>query len=419
MDILNLFITSLLPVIKVLLVIAVGLFLATERVNLLGPIARHHLNNLVFYVFFPALIGCSLANTMTVENLATLWFMPVNIFISCIIGSAFGWILVKITRTPPHLQGLVIACSSAANLGNMLLIILPAICEETNSPFGDSSTCSAYGEAYASLSLAIQAIYVWSILYFIMRSSADYVKVEVEEEIKKDDCTIFVKTSGGNGEILSDTCTEPLLTSYGSGDNIYQVVLPQIRDEPDKVTTFVKIKQCFITVITSKSMKMIFAPSTIAAIIGFIVGMISPFRKAVVPDSAPLHVIYSSIELIGEAGIPSLTLIVGANLLKGLKGSGLGTPLIVGIIVIRNILLPACGIGVVKAANYIGVVGSDSFYTFTLLLQYAIPPAMNIGTISQMVGTGESEFSVLMLWNYVVAAFSLTLWTAFYMWLVT
>lgn len=27
--------------------------------------------------------------------------------------------------------------------------------------------------------------------------------------------------------------------------------------------------------------------------------MISPFRKAVVPDSAPLHVIYSSIELIG------------------------------------------------------------------------------------------------------------------------
>ncbi|EOY17535.1 Uncharacterized protein TCM_042347 [Theobroma cacao] len=65
------------------------------------------------------------------------------------------WILVKIARTPRHLQGLVIACSSAANLGNMLLIILPAICEETNSPFGDSSTCAAYGEAYASLSLAI------------------------------------------------------------------------------------------------------------------------------------------------------------------------------------------------------------------------------------------------------------------------
>ncbi|XVE99915.1 hypothetical protein REPUB_Repub03eG0242200 [Reevesia pubescens] len=344
--------------------------------------------------------------------------MPVNIFISCIIGSALGWILVRITRTPRHLQGLVIACSSAANLGNMLLIILPAICEETNSPFGDSSTCSAYGEAYASLSLAIQAIYVWSILYFIMRRSANCEF----EEIKSDDFTIIVKTNGETTEILSETCTEPLLSSNGcSEDNIFQVGLPQIMEEgKEKISTFGKIKQCFTSVIRSRSLKMIFAPSTIAAIVGFIIGIVSPIRKTLVGDSAPLHVIYSSIELIGEAGIPSITLIVGANLLKGLRsGSGVGASLIIGIIVIRNILLPACGIAVVKAANYIGVVNSDSFYQFTLLLQYAIPPAMNIGTISQMLGTGESEFSVLMLWNYVVATFSLTLWTAFYMWLVT
>ncbi|GMJ11858.1 PIN-LIKES 3 [Hibiscus trionum] len=399
MELLSLFITSVIPVIKVLLVIAVGLLLATESVDLLGSSVRHHLNNLVFYVFFPALIGCSLADTVTVESLSTLWFMPLNIFISCITGSTLGWILVKITRTPRHLHGLVIACSSAANLGNMLLIILPALCEETNSPFGDSSTCSAYGEAYASLSLAIQAIYVWSILYFIMRRSAD--------------CAVE--------EIPSETLTEPLIISHGSSEeNIYQVDLPQSMDEANqKISTSGKIKQCFMTVIRSKSLKMIFAPSTIAAIVGFIVGIVSPFRKALVGSSAPLHVIFSSIELIGEAGIPSITLIVGANLLKGLKGSGVKTSLIVGILVIRNILLPASGIGVVKAAKSLGMVESDSLYEFTLLLQYAIPPAMNIGTISQMLGTGESEFSVLMLWNYVVVAFSLTLWTAFYMWLVT
>lgn len=45
-----------------------------------------------------------------------------------------------------------------ANLGNMLNIILPALCEEMNSPFGDSSTCSAYGKAYASLSLAVSSV---------------------------------------------------------------------------------------------------------------------------------------------------------------------------------------------------------------------------------------------------------------------
>ncbi|MBA0572862.1 hypothetical protein Golob_000170, partial [Gossypium lobatum] len=403
MELLSLFITSVMPVIKVLLVLAIGLFLATESVDLLGPNARHHLNNLVFYVFLPALIGCSIAKTSTVKTLETLWFMPVNIFISCITGSVLGYILVKITKTPPCLKGLVIACSSAANLGNMLNIILPALCEETNSPFGDSSTCSTYGESYASLSLAVssvllllrecvneemynktclrkgnqcnsytndlvillltiqmQAIYVWSILYSIMRMSANSIVKETEE-------------------ILSETLAEPLLVSHGvSEDNIYHVDLPDEGNQ--RMSTFGKMKQCFMTTIRSKSLKMIFAPSTIAAIVGVIVGIVSPFRKALVVDSAPFHVIYSSIEFIGEAGIPSMTLIVGANLLKGLKGSGVKTSLIVGILIIRNILLPASGIVVVKAAMHLGLVGSYSLYQFTLLLQYAIPPAMNIGT---------------------------------------
>ncbi|MBA0670224.1 hypothetical protein Goklo_024904, partial [Gossypium klotzschianum] len=171
MDIFRLFIISLMPVLKVLLVIIAGLILATQRFDLLGCDARRHLNNMVFYVFYPALIGCSLADTMTLEGLADLvfnlsiftgfhviirWFLPVNVLITCVIGSILGWILVIVTKPPRHLWGLVISCSSAANLGNMLLIILPAVCEEKSNPFGEvASTCSANGKAYASLSLAV------------------------------------------------------------------------------------------------------------------------------------------------------------------------------------------------------------------------------------------------------------------------
>ncbi|KAL4388557.1 hypothetical protein GQ457_09G028400 [Hibiscus cannabinus] len=267
MEIFHLFIIPLMPVLKVLLVIIVGLILATQRFDLLGPDARHHLNNvtnsfqflctqMVFYVFYPALIGCSLAETMALEGLADLWFLPVNVLISCIIGSVLGWILVKITKPPRHLWGLVISCCSAA------------LCEEENNAFGHASTRSADGKAYASLSLAM---------------------------------------------------------------------------------------------------------------IGFIIGIASPIRKTFIGDGAPFHVIYGSAELIGNAGIPSITLIVGANLLKGLKGSGVGPCVVVGIIIIRNVFLPISGIGVVKAAKHLGLVEFDQFYLFTLLLQYAIPPAMNIG----------------------------------------
>ncbi|GLT66038.1 hypothetical protein SLA2020_384340 [Shorea laevis] len=342
MDFLDLFILALMPVLKVLLVTAVGLLLAMDRVNLLGPDARSHLNNMVFYVFGPALISSNLAETITWESLGTLWFMPVNILLTLILGSVLGWILIKITRTPPNLKGLILGCCSAGNMGNLLLIILPELCEESSSPFGDSSTCSTNTEAYASLSLA--------------------------------------------GKVL--------------------IFLEKIKQHVNKLTSQIKLK-------------MLLAPGTVAAIVGFIIGLVSPLRKVLIGDSAPLRLIYSSAALIGEAAIPSITLIIGANLLKGLRGSAVGAPIITGIAVIRFIILPALGIGIVKAAIHFGMVGSNSLLQFTLMFQYAVPPAMNIGTISQLLGAGQSECSVIMLWTYAFASFFLTLWSALFIWLVT
>jgi hypothetical protein len=45
MDIWKLFFVALMPVLKVLLLTAVGVFLAIERVGILGADARNHLNN--------------------------------------------------------------------------------------------------------------------------------------------------------------------------------------------------------------------------------------------------------------------------------------------------------------------------------------------------------------------------------------
>jgi hypothetical protein len=41
------------------------------------------------------------------------WFMPVNMSIIFLIGATLGWLAVKTLRPGEHLQGLVIACSSA------------------------------------------------------------------------------------------------------------------------------------------------------------------------------------------------------------------------------------------------------------------------------------------------------------------
>ncbi|KAE8734385.1 Auxin efflux carrier family protein isoform 1 [Hibiscus syriacus] len=344
MGFVDLLVVAMIPVIQVLFTTGVGLFMAVDSVNLLGPEARHSLNNVTCLLcVLPALVISSLAETITFDSLVSLWFMPINILLTFVIGSALAWFLIQITRTPPHLHGLVIGCCSAGNVGNLLLIVVPAVCQEANSPFGDSSACSTSAEAYASLSMA---------------------------------------------------CAE----MPGSG-SVKRIQVPVI----EKIFHF-------INMIGEKiEFKMIFAPSTVAAILGFMIGSVSQIRKALIGDSAPLRALHGSASLLGDPATPCMTLIVGANLLNGLKRSGVGLHVIIGVILVRYLFMPLLGIGIVKAACSLGMVGSDMLYQFVLMIQYAVPPGMSVGIIAELLEVGESECSVIMLWSYLLGAFSLTI----------
>nr|GEX32068.1 auxin efflux carrier [Tanacetum cinerariifolium] len=396
----DLFVVALIPVLKTLLITAVGLLLAIDRVNILGDAARHHLNNVVFYVFIPALVGSSLADTVTASSIASLWFMPVNILLTFIIGSALGWVLVKITKTPEHMHGLVIGSCAAGNLGNLLLIIIPAVCEESNSPFGDKLTCSTNGQGLVSLSMAIGSVYIWTYVYNIIRA---YGNVSCKDISKAS--TISIDCTGKTLDMFLENYNEALLQSRRSSfedvevpDDEYSEVEEHGTGLEDyvgrKVNMFTKIKQHIDIFFDKINLKMWLTPSTIATIVGLLIGVISPIRKLMIGDNAPLRVIDSSASLLGEATVPAMTLIVGANLYKGLKRSGTGLWLIVGILVVRYVALPLMGILIVKAAQYVGFVGSDPLYKFVLLIQYSLPPAMAI-------------------------AISLTLWSTLFMWLVS
>ncbi|KAL3340657.1 hypothetical protein AABB24_029008 [Solanum stoloniferum] len=407
MGMLNLFITASMPVLKVLLITALGLVLALDRIDLLGQDARKHLNNIVFFVLNPALVSSNLAKTITYESLKKLWFMPFNILFTFIVGSILGWAVLQITRPPQHLRGLVVGCCAAGNLGNMLLIIIPAVCKEKGSPFGDPGVCHTYGMSYASLSMAVGAIYLWSYVYNIVRISSSRSSKEVE--INDSSASI----SSREGSIS----TESLLPAKAPTE---QLGLPSTRfDHKTQAHLGTGLKQFMENVSRKINLKRLLAPSTTGAIAGFIVGLVPQIRKLMIGDVAPLRVIENSAILLGDGAIPLLTLIMGGNLLKGLTASGIQKSLLLGIIVVRYIALPLIGIVVVKGAIRLGLVQHDPLYQFVLLLQFALPPAMNIGTITQLFGAGESECSVIMFWAYALASIALTLWTTFFMWLVS
>ncbi|RLM85979.1 hypothetical protein C2845_PM04G19930 [Panicum miliaceum] len=301
MGLLELFTTASVPVFNMLLVTGFGSFLATDFAGLLSKEAGKHLNNIVFYVFNPSLVAIYLAKTITMESLAKL--------------------------------GLLVFPYSG-NLGNIFLIIIPALCKEKGSPFGEPDVCQTYGLAYSSLSMAVPLLErTWKFLSLI----------------------------------------------FGTVD-----------------------------------LKKLFAPSTIAVIVGFIIGGTPFIRNAIIGDTAPLRVLQESAELIGGGAIPSVTLIMGANLLNG--GASVQPSVIAGVVVVRYVLLPLLGTALVKGAVRLGLVQPDPLYQFILHLQYAVPPLMNIGTIMQLFGVGESECSVIFVWVYALASVAVTVWSAFFMW---
>ncbi|KAL2907149.1 Protein PIN-LIKES 4 [Bienertia sinuspersici] len=110
MGLLDLFVVASIPVVKVLLLTSTGLFLALDRVDILGDHARNHLNKVVYarkhldYIFNRLSIGMA---------------------------------------------------TSEGNMGNLPLILVPAMCKEKGSPFGPTDVCETYALSYVSLSMAV------------------------------------------------------------------------------------------------------------------------------------------------------------------------------------------------------------------------------------------------------------------------
>ncbi|CAA7408018.1 unnamed protein product [Spirodela intermedia] len=417
MGLLQLFEASSIPVLNMLLMTCVGSFLATDSVNILGEDARKHLNNIVFFVFSPALIAVNLAKTITFESLVLLWFMPINLFLTTVIGSGLGWIVMRITKAPAHFKGIILGSCASGNVGNIFFVIIPAMCKERGSPFGAPDICRTYGLAYSSLSLAIGASFLWSYVYNIMRSSSklkEEASSYTQQTSPTEEYTSLLPERGING-------TDSMANGSLDGHSVDASGLPLSSSDGStsrrEERFSVRISH-LLGPLLGIDLKKIFAPSTIGVIIGFTIGVIPPIRRLLIGEDAPLRMIEGSASILGEGSIPSITLIMGGNLIKGLYGSDIRSSLIIGVVVVRFIILPIIGVGIVKWAIHLGLVHSDPLYQFILFLQYAVPPAMNIVTITQLFGTGKSECAVIFLWTYSLASVFMSLWCTFFMWLV-
>ncbi|CAL9090960.1 unnamed protein product [Musa textilis] len=413
------------PVLQVLLVGLIGAFLASGYVNVLSSSARRDVNKIVFVVFIPALVFASLAKTVTAKDIISWWFMPVNIGITFLIGGILGWAAVKILKLEHHLQALVIASCSAGNLGAMPLIIIPAICDEDGNPFGLSKICRVQGISYASFSMVVGNLFIWTHTYSLIRKSVSHSTgnhrhdvltrmnknpetnrktriFDAQEEQDYDDQEALLLPPSDT----SDTTAEHQSETEGQllGRNRSNIIM-HIWEKSKE--TFYKIS------------KELLSPPTISAIIGFTVGAVPWLKAFIVGETAPLKVVQDSMTLLGDGTIPCTIIILGGNLTEaGLRKSTVKPAVIVAIICVRYVILPLSGIAVVMAAGHLGFLPQSPLYCFILLVQYTVPPAMSIGTMTQLFDACQEECSVIFLWTYLVAAFAVTIWSVVFMWIL-
>ncbi|KAJ1415394.1 Membrane transport protein [Sesbania bispinosa] len=389
MDMWELFLVALMPVLKLLLITAIGAILALDRFDILRGNVRKHLNIMVYFVFAPALICSNLARTITLRSLFMLWFLPLNVLIRNTAGIALGWLLVKIIRVPHHLHGLVLGCCAAANLGSLPLIIVPAICKERAKPFGDVDVCSRRGLAYASLSMALGHIYAWSIVYNIVRIYSPKTNViKVDESIvnKEIDPENFSKCST-KSLVMAEDMSQPnndgkdaLEIECKVSDGKEMVVLLYVPEKPN----IMKKLKILADKINLKALLHLQHWERVGPTLPYVTCNIEKgvplFRKLLIGDNAHFHVVKDSVATLGEACIPAMILLIGSHLVKG----------------------------IIKGAVHYNLIQPDPLYQFVLLLHYALPPAVLLSTMIQLLGVGESECSVIMVATYSCSAVFLT-----------
>ncbi|KAM1047489.1 hypothetical protein ACFX2C_026840 [Malus domestica] len=401
-----------MPIFQVLIISVLGALMATEYWNLLPSGARRSMNKVVFVVFTPSLVFANVAKTITFGDIVSWWFMIVNVALTFVVGGILGWIVVKIFKPKPYQEGVIIAAVSSANLGNLPLILVPAICNEDGNPFGNHSVCSTIGLSYVSFSMALGGFFIWTYTYQLIRtSSITWKKLQAAEEAQE--ATKRPNTdldANGDTHLLKGEDEEQGAIVASETSVNQAIVAPDESNVPfsHKVLAFVR-----------QILHELLAPPTLAAVVGFVVGAIPFLKKIIIGDDAPLRAIEDSITQLGNGTIPCITLILGGNLIQGLRKSTIKLPALLGVIVAKYVVMPAIGILIVRAADKLGFLPSDPLFHFVLMIQFTLPPAMNIGTMTQLFDVAEAECSVLFLWTYLVAALALTIWSTIFMWILS
>ncbi|GAQ87815.1 putative auxin efflux carrier family protein [Klebsormidium nitens] len=408
--------TACYPVGKVLLLCLVGAFLANHRMNKFPVEARKHMNHMVFMVFTPALVFINLGPAVTIKTLLQWWFMPFSVLLNSVIGFGLGHLVVAVTKPPPHLVRTTVACCTIGNMGNLPLVLITAICANSGSIFG--AHCSTQGVAYTSYGMLMAVIVMWSFIYNYLESPGksgeqhqlyEMLNLSPHETprvptLEDGDPNLGAKSPATKGLLQSDSSAggagaeaEFGGVSQSSHDRSSDRTGGLRESAPAGFSEGVDLAgesrgwrehwgTCQRWLRQLKWDKM-FTPPVCGVICAIVVGGTDPLQDVFFGANAWLKLLTDVISTLAGAMIPCMMLVLGGNLAEGPTASEMQVPTMVGIGCVRLVFLPLLGIAVVKCADLLALLPpADPLFRFVLLLQFAMPTAINLGKEASWFG---------------------------------
>ncbi|XAR52487.1 hypothetical protein NMG60_11020603 [Bertholletia excelsa] len=421
------------PLLKLLTLAVVGLFLAHPRKQIIPKATFKLLSKLVFALFLPCLIFTHLGQSMTFKNVKLWWFIPVNVLLSTIIGCLLGYLVVIICRPPAQFTRFTIIMTAFGNTGNLPLAVVGSICHSEDNLFGPD--CHRKGVAYVSFAQWVAVILVYTLVYHMMEPPLQYYEIveeggEIEEQQENNNFSkpllIEAEWPGIEDKETEHSKTPFIARIFNSISGASQTTFPDLDLAAEGTGTESSSRsiRCLaeprvvrkIRIVAEQTpIKHILQPPTIASLLAIIIGMVPQIKAIFFGIDAPLSVITDSLDILAEAMVPSVMLILGGMMAERPNDSKLGLQTTIGIIVARLLVLPLLGMGIVAIADKLNfLVYGDEMYRFVLLLQYTTPSAILLGAIASLRGYAVSEASALLFWQHLFALLSLSLYIIVY-----
>ena len=412
------------------LLAAVGAALA--RAGILDARGRHTLSQCSYYVFIPSLSFVRLATSPQLG--AAAGALAVNMAVAVTVGVACGYVAARACRVSPSLHPLVFAAAALGNQANLPLVVVHALCQGNEARTallpatgggggGGGAVVSARECSETGAALVLAPVWVASTLQFLIadtllrpRDGGESVEAPPQPpppatelaplrrpSLSRDDSKLAKALADEAAGVVAHRAQEEATATEADALLTAAEAATPRPDGVGAVAAPPTIAPARAATLATRVLRVAAVPPSMAAVAGLIVGA-TPLRAALAGDAAPLALVTSSLEALGGAMIPSLLLVLGAELASGPGAARVPARATVAAVATRLLVMPALG-GALLATRTIKF--STPLATLVAQLAWSTPSAAMLATLAVKHGAQPAAMAALLFYSYVAGAVTL------------